>query len=92
MKKNSKVANTGIEIQRVVGKLGDAAREQEKKSRAAEAVVGRDKIYVGIDLGDKTSNYCFLDAEANIVVERTPRSGLWWRWPANWEYCCTDCG
>jgi transposase len=32
-------------------------------------VVEEDKFYVGIDLGDKKSNYCFLSPEGKVVEE-----------------------
>jgi hypothetical protein len=30
-------------------------------------------FYVGIDLGDKESRYCFLDGHGEIMVEGSPR-------------------
>lgn len=40
-------------------------------SHAAMAVVSDVGYCVGIDLGDRKSNYCFLDAKGNIVAEGT---------------------
>jgi transposase len=41
-----------------------------KRGRRAKAVK-RICCYVGIDLGDKNSNYCFIDAKGNIFAEGT---------------------
>ena len=42
-------------------------RDGGSRARAAKEV----NCYVGIDLGDKKSNYCFLDAKGNIFAEGT---------------------
>jgi len=55
------------EVRGLVEKLNGAMREN--KSQPVVPVVTRDGFHVGIDLGDKKSNYCFLDAAAKIVAE-----------------------
>ncbi len=42
---------------------------RNRGSRAREAKQVR--YYVGMDLGDKNSNYCFIDAKGNILAEGT---------------------
>ncbi len=42
-------------------------RNRGSRVRAAKEV----SCYVGMDLGDKKSNYCFLDAKGNIFAEGT---------------------
>jgi transposase len=44
--------------------------EQLKRGSRARAAK-EDSCYVGIDLGDKKSNYCFIDAKGNIFAEGT---------------------
>ena len=63
--------NVPREIQRVADALCRAARERTKDSQAAMAAVSGSGFCVGIDLGDRKSNYCFLDAKGNIVAEGT---------------------
>src|SRR5262245_140709 len=55
------------EIQKLAEELGRAARERKGKKQPLQVI--RVGFYVGIDLGDKDSNYCFLDGEAKIVAE-----------------------
>ena len=44
----------------------------ERLKRGSRARTAKEvSYYVGIDLGDKKSNYCFLDAEGNIFAEGT---------------------
>jgi transposase len=46
----------------------EAAKQAPKPQAAQENLV---EYHIGIDLGDKRSHYCFLDAHANIVAEDT---------------------
>ena len=55
--------------QRCVAKLNAITHEQKTKSTPMVAARTKNAFYIGIDLGDKTSNYCSLDAEAGIVAE-----------------------
>jgi hypothetical protein len=55
--------------QRCVAKLNAITHEQKTKSTPMVAARTKNAFYIGIDLGDKTSNYCFLDTEAGIVAE-----------------------
>jgi len=40
-----------------------------RKKQEAASAVQRVEYYIGVDLGDRKSYYCILDAEANILVE-----------------------
>jgi transposase len=57
------------EIREVLKKLragtnpGDAQRRRQGQSCSS------DGIYCGVDLGDKKSNYCYLDVTGNILIE-----------------------
>ena len=38
------------------------------------------RVTIGMDLGDKTSRYCMLSSEGEILREgKSPRAKLWWR-------------
>lgn len=57
------------DIEQLSKRLTQSWRIRGKSSRAETA---RElSAYVGIDLGDKKSNYCFIDAEGNIFAEGT---------------------
>lgn len=53
-----------LEVRSLLHKL-EAAKKQPKRKAPEENV----EYYIGIDLGDKRSYYCFLDKSANIVAE-----------------------
>jgi len=55
------------EIERLSERLKHPMRDHGNRARAAKEI----SCYVGIDLGDKKSNYCFLDAKGNIFAEGT---------------------
>lgn len=55
------------EIEQASEGLKHPIEDRGSRARAAKEV----RFYVGIDLGDKKSNYCFLDAKGNIVAEGT---------------------
>ncbi len=55
------------EINQLSERIKHPKRNRGSQARAAKEV----SFYVGIDLGDKTSNYCFLDAKGNIFAEGT---------------------
>ena len=55
------------EIGQLSERLKHPTRDRGGRARAAKEV----RFYVGIDLGDKKSNYCFLDAKGNIFAEGT---------------------
>jgi len=57
------------DLQNLVEKVKRAACELGSKSQPEVAGVNGDKLYVGIDLGDKKSNYCFLDREGKFIAE-----------------------
>lgn len=48
-------------------RLKHSLRNHGSRERAAKKV----SCYVGMDLGDKKSNYCFIDAKGNIFAEGT---------------------
>ena len=48
-------------------RLKHSLRKRGRRTRAAKKV----NCYVGMDLGDKNSNYCFIDANGNIFAEGT---------------------
>ena len=71
MKKN----NTGI-----LG-LKDSikAAAARKKAKKQEAKTGAEQVTIGLDLGDKTSRYCVLDNEGEVLKEgsvATTRKGM----------------
>jgi transposase len=55
------------EIEQLSEGLINSIRDHGSQVRASKKV----SCYVGIDLGDKKSNYCFIDAEGNIFAEGT---------------------
>jgi hypothetical protein len=55
------------EIEDLSGRFKHPMRNSGSQARAAKEV----SFYVGIDLGDNKSNYCFLDAKGNIFAEGT---------------------
>jgi len=55
------------EIEHLSERMKHPMRDRGSQARAAKEV----SFYVGIDLGDKKSNYCFLDAKGNIFAEGT---------------------
>ena len=55
------------EIEQLSQRMKHPIRERGSRTRAAKAV----RFYIGIDLGDKKSNYCFLDTKGNIFAEGT---------------------
>lgn len=65
---NRERQETTREIQRLAERLWRAARAGAGNGQPATAIV-EDGFHVGIDLGDRESNYCFLDAKGNIVAE-----------------------
>jgi transposase len=70
-KSNSTEANNvSKEIRQLAKQLSHSLLEQANNSQAVAAAIA-DSFCVGIDLGDKKSDYCFLDAKGNIVTEGT---------------------
>jgi hypothetical protein len=59
--------NVSREIDHLSERLKHLMRDCGSQARAAKKV----SFCVGIDLGDKKSNYCFLDAKGNIFAEGT---------------------
>jgi len=55
------------ELEQLFERLNHSLRYRGSRARAAK----EDSYYIGIDLGDKKSNYCFLDAKGNIFAEGT---------------------
>lgn len=53
-----------IKVRNLLHKL-EAAKKRPKRKASEENV----EYYIGIDLGDKRSYYCFLDKNTNIVAE-----------------------
>jgi transposase len=62
-----KTKKVSKELQQLFERLKHPMRDRGSRARTAKEVSG----YVGIDLGDKKSNYCFLDAKGNIFAEGT---------------------
>jgi transposase len=54
-------------------RMEELARERHRSPRAASPEARTDsnavKYHIGIDIGDKTSEYCFLDEGANILAQ-----------------------
>lgn len=85
MKKHSKIAKiesarksagnkeqaTRGELQQVVARAKQTARELTRNGRVGVPLVKGKHFFVGIDLGDKRSSYCILNPEGKIVVEGT---------------------
>ena len=47
-------------------------KDNAKKSpRGKEANRQSDRVTIGMDLGDKTSRYCVLDDEGEVMAERS---------------------
>jgi transposase len=66
MKKNSKAKGSG--------KAESATREKpgrRERKKANRTVKGTGKLTIGMDLGDKTSRYCVLDEEGEVLYERS---------------------
>ena len=55
------------ELEQLSERIKHPTPDRGSQARAAKEV----SFYVGIDLGDKKSNYCFLDAKGNIFAEGT---------------------
>jgi transposase len=55
------------ELEQLSERMKHPMRDRGSQARAAKEV----SFCVGIDLGDKKSNYCFLDAKGNIFAEGT---------------------
>lgn len=68
---NTELKNIPREIQELAGRLSGLLRERAGTRQAAMAAVSEDGWFVGIDLGDRKSNHCFLDARGQIVAEGT---------------------
>lgn len=62
--------NVSKEIRQLAKQLNHSLLARANNSRAVAAVIA-DSFCVGIDLGDKKSNYCFLDSKGSIVTEGT---------------------
>jgi transposase len=58
-------------IRQLTERINRSLRERANNRKAVTTAMSGDAFYVGIDLGDKNSNYCFLDAKGNIVTEGT---------------------
>jgi len=63
-----KTKRVSKELQQLSGRLNGSLQDHSNIHRAMTAA-NEDAFYVGIDLGDKKSNYCFLDAKGNIFAE-----------------------
>jgi hypothetical protein len=64
---NTQTKKVSREIEDLSGRFKHPMRNIGSRARAAKEV----SFYVGIDLGDKKSNYCFLDAKGNTFAEGT---------------------
>jgi transposase len=67
----TELKNVPREIQELADRLSRSLCERASMSQAAMAAVSEDGWFVGIDLGDRKSNHCFLDARGQIVAEGT---------------------
>jgi transposase len=57
--------NVSTQLEQVGKRLNHSLRNRGRRARAAKEV----SCYVGMDLGDKKSNYCFLDVNGDIFAE-----------------------
>jgi len=64
---NTQTKKASREIEQLSQRLKHPMRDRGSQARAAKEI----GCYVGIDLGDKKSNYCFIDAKGNIFAEGT---------------------
>jgi hypothetical protein len=68
---NTELKNIPREIQELADRLSRLLRKRAGMSQATMAAVSEDGWFVGIDLGDRKSNHCFLDVRGEIVAEGT---------------------
>ena len=66
----TEINSVSKEIRWLAQQLRDSLLEHADNSKAVKAAIS-DAFWVGIDLGDKKSNYCFLDTKGNIATEGT---------------------
>jgi len=66
----TKINSGSREIRQLARQLNDSLLEHVDNSKTVKATISN-ALWVGIDLGDKKSNYCFLDTKGNIVAEGT---------------------
>ena len=53
---------------------------QKSQKPTAKSKGTQERVTMGMDLGDKTSRYCMLSSEGEILREgKSPRAKLWWR-------------
>ena len=64
---NTQTKKVSQEIEQLFERLRHPIRDRGSRARAAKEI----SCCVGMDLGDKKSNYCFLDAKGNIFAEGT---------------------
>jgi hypothetical protein len=64
---DAQTKKVSIELEQVSERLKHSLRNRGRRARAVNQV----SFYVGMDLGDKNSNYCFIDAKGNIFAEGT---------------------
>ena len=64
---DAQTKKVSIEREQVSERLKHSLRNRGRRARAVKQV----SCYVGMDLGDKNSNYCFIDAKGNIFAEGT---------------------
>ena len=64
----TKINSGSKEIRQLARQLNDSLLEHVDNSRTVKATISN-ALWVGIDLGDKKSNYCFLNTKGNIVAE-----------------------
>jgi hypothetical protein len=79
-------------------KVSTAATKQSRN-------ISRQRLTIGLDLGDRTSWYCVLDEVGQIqleqrvrttakrsAVDEAERSGRSWPRQESWRCCCIICG
>ena len=64
---NAQTKKTSAEISQENKRLIDSLRDRGSRAKAGRQF----SCFVGIDLGDKKSNYCFIDAKGYIFAEGT---------------------
>jgi transposase len=57
------------EVREVLEKLGVGTNRGDARRSRKRQSCSSDRIHCGVDLGDKKSNYCYLDATGKILIE-----------------------
>ena len=64
---DAQTKKVSTELEQVCERVKHSLRHRGPRTRTAKQV----RYYVGMDIGDKNSNYCFIDAKGNIFAEGT---------------------